>query len=286
MKLGTLYIDKVLEGWLPKSYDSISLDGQEDFPEIDALFIDWSKGKKNRPRILRQSAVVNNYVKKKIPIMIFDRLLCLTNREYNWLKKFNVKFFEPALNHRREFEYLPIWTETFGLHTYPYIDMSAKDIDIGCTDYLDNKLKAFEKHYVKFGKLYPNWKNCYAMPISKEKKEEYKDLNVYNETFQHQRMKTFVLIGTNKAYEIGYLNTDVFNYMMSGCLPLLPEEHRYFHGVFSEVVIEKPQDINWILQGWDTIAIPTIAEIYNRINTFYPEMKVNHTIDVIRRCLE
>ena len=99
-------------------------------------------------------------------------------------------------------------------------------------------------------------------------------------------MKTFVLIGTNKAYEIGYLNTDVFNYMMSGCLPLLPEEHRYFHGVFSEVVIEKPQDINWILQGWDTIAIPTIAEIYNRINTFYPEMKVNHTIDVIRRCLE
>jgi hypothetical protein len=286
MKLGTLNMDKVLEGYLPKSYNVISLEGTSDFPEVDAVFIDWSKGKKNRPRMARQAAVVDRYVKKKLPVMIFDRLLSITQREYNWLKKFNVRFFEPALNYRRNFDYLPIWTETYDLYSYPEINIDAKDIHLGCHDYLDNKLKAFEKYYVQFGKLYPNWRIHYVMPIPNEKKEEYRDLNVEYLTYDWQRMRTFILIGTNKAYEIGYLNPDTFDYMKMGCVPLLPQEHRYFHGLFSEVIIEKPGDINYFLSGYDVMAIPTIVEIYSRVNTYYPEMKVNHTVDVIQRCLE
>jgi hypothetical protein len=37
--------------------------------------------------------------------------------------------------------------------------------------------------------------------------------------------------------------------------------------------------------GYD-YAIPAIVEIYQRVEKYFPEMKMNHTVDVIKRCLE
>jgi hypothetical protein len=286
MKLGTLNIDEVLRDHLPKDYDIVSLEMSKDFPEIDALYIDWMTGNKTAPGLIRQAAVMDKYARKKIPVVIFDRHLRLTNKEYNWLRKFRVFFFEPAINYRRKFRYLPVWTEIYDLHSYPDIDLEVKDIDIGCFDDLGNKLKSFEKYNVVFGSLYPKWKNCYRVPVPKEKKSEYKDLNVTGDVFSQIMVKCFILIGTQKAYEMGYLYPYVFDHMRKGCLPLLPQEHKYFHCLFSDTVIEKMGDINYILEGYKILCIPTLVDIYERVEKYYPEMKVNHTVDVITKCLE
>jgi len=290
MKLGTLNIDKVLEECLPEKYDIVSLQWdsiqRKDFPEIDALYIDWTPpGNQASPTSVRQAAVMDNYVKKKIPVVIFDRHLRLTNKEYNWLRKFKVYFFEPAINYRRKFRYMPVWTEIYDLHTFPHIK-SVRRIDLGSFDDLGNKLKAFEKYNVVFGQLYPKWKNLYNYRLDLEKGAEYKESNVHLSRVESNDTKCFMLIGTEKAYEMGYLYPHVFDHMRNGCLPLLPQEHKYFHCLFSDTIIEKMGDINYILEGCNVIGIPTLVDIYDRVERYYPEMKVNHTVDVITKCLE
>jgi len=285
MKLGTLNIDSVLEGHLQVKCDVTHLDHIEDFPDIDALYVDWETGDKRRPVMVRQARVMDTYVKKKIPVVLFDRHLRLTNKEYNWLRKFKVFFFEPAINYRRKFRYIPVWTEIYDLHTFPNIEFDRR-IDLGSFDDLGNKLKAFEKYNVMFGQLYPKWKNHYNHLRALEKREEYKESNVHISRVESNDTKCFILTGTQKAYEMGYLYPYVFDHMRNGCLPLLPQEHRYFHCLFSDTVIEKMGDINYILEGWDVLCIPTLVDIYERVEKYYPEMKVNHTVDVITKCLE
>jgi hypothetical protein len=286
VKLGTLNIDKVLRDHLPKDYDIVSLEalGHSDFPKIDALYVDWMSGNKSAPTLIRQAAVMDNYARKKIPTVIFDRHLRLTNKEYNWLRKFKVYFFEPAVNYRRKFRYLPVWTKIYDIGTFPHIDLD-RAIDLGCIDSLGNKIKAFEKYYTVFGSLYPKWMSCYTELVP-EREEEFKELNVRNTAFKPNSVKCSILIGTQKAYEMGYLYPYVFDHMRQGCLPLLPQEHKYFHCLFSDTVIEKMGDINYILEGYNILCVPTLVDIYERVEKYYPEMKVNHTVDVITKCLE
>jgi hypothetical protein len=285
MLLGTLNIEENLNKELAKTYDIIPMTGEK--PNIDALFVDWiPRSKKRSPSVVLQATVVDWYVKKKVPTIIFDRFLGVTNKEYKWLRKFKTYFFEPAINYRRKFDYLPIWTpEIYDIHTYPDVELNGREVDLGSVDWLSNKLKSFEKYYVEFGKLYPKHHIAYTTKLPKEKEEEYVDANVSYRIFPAENLKFFVLIGTQKAYDIGYLYPELFHYMKRGCVPLLPQEHKYFHSLFSEVVIAKPGDINYVMGGYK-YAIPTIVEIYQCVEKYFPEMKMNHTVDVIKRCLE
>ncbi len=287
MLLGTLNIEENLGRELAKDYFIHPMKGDE-LPEIDALFIDWiPRAKKKSPSVVLQATVVDHYVKKKVPTIIFDRFLGVTNKEYKWLKKFKTYFFEPAVNHRRKFDYLPIWTpEIYNISTYPDIKIYPREVDLGCDDYLKNKLKSFEKYYVEFASLYPSRKVCYSTKLPKEKRDEYYEAGVGEVRYSVDDLKFFVLIGTHKAYDIGYLYPDLFWYMKRGCIPLLPQEHRYFHSIFSECVIKKMGDISYLMGGYDRVAVPILVDIYERVEKYFPEMKMNHTVDVIKRCLE
>jgi hypothetical protein len=228
---------------------------------------------------------MDNYARKKIPTVVFDRHLRLTNKEYNWLRKFKVYFFEPAINYRRKFRYLPVWTEIYDIGSYPDVGFNRK-VDLGSVDDLGNKLKSFEEYYIKFGRLYPRWGIRYNHHLTSEKRSEYQESYVYSSRVEPNNTKCFILIGTQKAYEMGYLYPYVFDNMRQGCLPLLPQEHKYFHCLFSDTIIEKMGDINYILEGWNILCIPSLVDIYERVEKYYPEMKVNYTVDVITKCLE
>jgi hypothetical protein len=287
MLLGTLNIEENLGRELAKDYSMHPMKGDE-LPKIDALFIDWiPRSKKKSPSVVLQATVVDWYVKRKVPTIIFDRFLGVTNKEYKWLRKFKTYFFEPAINHRRKFDYLPIWTpEIYNMSTYPNIKIYPREVDLGCVDYLKNKLKSFEKYYVEFAKLYPKHHVAYTHKLPKEKEEEYNDANIHYRNFAPDNLKFFILIGTQKAYDMGYLYPYLFWYMERGCIPLLPTEHKYFHSIFSECVIEKMGDISYIMGGYDRLAVPILVDIYERVGKYFPEMKMNHTVDVIKRCLE
>lgn len=286
MKLGTLNIDEVLANHFPESYNLIPIEG-EDLPDIDALFIDWiPRGKKRIPSFVQQAKVINEYIKKNTRTIIFDRYLGLTSKEFEWLKKFDVVFTEPAICYRKDFETLLPWTEMYDLSTFPNIDLKDKTIDLGTKDLLRNKLKSFENYYVEFSSNYPRYSVVYWSNLLKEKEDEYKEAGLKKTNFEFKDLKSTIIIGTNTAYDVGYLYPEVFNLMRVGCLPMIPKEHRYFWSLFDDLVIEKIGWINYNLSVYEVSCIPLLVDIYERIETYWPEMMIEHTIDFLTRKLE
>ena len=99
--LGTFNICKDLKKNLDR--ELLELDSVDDLPEVSGLFIDWIT--KEHSMFPKQAVIIEHYVKAGIPIIIYDRWLALEKQEFNWLKKFNVSFFEPAIVNRTGFEY-------------------------------------------------------------------------------------------------------------------------------------------------------------------------------------
>jgi len=292
MKLGLFNCDARLKEWLPKSYELVYLDNtEENFPEIDALYIDWLP--RNIPNMVSwgkeklaiQAAVVDYYANQKKAIVLFDRYLDINEREYKYLNKFDTTFFEPAVKYRSGFEFLPPWTYCYDLVELPtFGGKEERSVDLGYIGTLKNRMKCFEKYYVEFASLYPKFNVNYNSSLPKPKIDEYKDARVTKKEFTYRDMKCFILIDTPRNYEIGYLNPDIFDIISMGCFPMLPVEHRFYHSVF-EVV----KDIKYIpfnINGWIKVREVMLLDIYNRIKTIFPEMDIKNTVETIRKCVE
>jgi len=287
MKLGVLNIDVTLANFFPKEIEITHLDTEENLPQVDALFIDWiPRSKRKTYAIVQQAKIIKHYTRKKQKILIFDRYLGLTQKEFNWLKNFDVTFLEPAIKYRENFDYLPIWTELYDLKSYPDIEIKEKIFDLGTKDLLKNKIASFEDYYVKFSLNYPKKSVVYWSNLLKEKEEEYKEVGIRKTNFDFEKLKATVLIGTPLHYNIGYLYPEVFNLMRVGCLPLLPKEHKYFWSLFDELVIDKIGYINYNLGIYETVAIPMIVDVYEKIREMFPEMNVEYTINFLMEKLK
>lgn len=258
--------------------------------DITGLFIDWV------PKIpvyedawMAQASLLQKYIKTGIPIVIFDRGLSLTEKEVEWIKKFNVYLFEPALNSgRHNFGYLPEWTSGYEIA----IDDENREYDVVYSHHqLEYNLKNFEKWFKDYARLFPDKKVAYSSfdNISEFKKEEFKKDNlifleghhpIYNEG------NITVAIDTQKAYEIGYFNPTYFFAMSLGCLPLLPVEHKYFHGMFKGLVINSIKDMDYFVSLFGKVKDVCIEEIFDRIKTEWNEFTVEHAADIIRDCYE
>ncbi len=110
--LGLLNVKNDLKQNLSKHFDVYILDKTQpdDLPDLDNLFIDWISNQ-DEFEFAHQAVIIENYIKKGIPTIVFDRYLVLSYKEFSWLNKFNITFLEPAINHRVGFEYFPFWTE-------------------------------------------------------------------------------------------------------------------------------------------------------------------------------
>ncbi len=288
MKLGVLNCDRRLLEWLPKSYDLVYLDKKEKgkVPAIDALLIDWiPRNVVNKDRLEQQATVVDIYAnsKNKPTIVLYDKYLDITEREFSYLKKFNTHFFEPAVNYRDGFDFLPPWTEKRDLMTIPSYD-NDRPVDLGHMGSLKNRLGSFETYYVDFSGLYPKYNVHYTTSLPKAKIDEYKDAEVTKKGFTYLDMKCFMLIDTPRNYEIGYLNPNVFQAMYRGCFPLIPKEHRFYHSVFTAI-----DDIKYLsvyIEAYNQVQEIVLLDIYNNIMSVFPEMYVKNTIDVLRKCIE
>lgn len=285
MKLGLFNCDKRLLAKLPDSYNLVHLEKEGKFPNIDALFIDWlPRNMTNKNSLARQATVIDSYANNKKTIVLFDRYLDINDREYGYLKKFNTFFFEPAVNHREGFRFLPPWTECHDLMDLPEFVMEGRDIDLGYIGSLKNRLGSFEKYYVEFASLYPKFNVQYTASLPKAKVDEYKNAGITRTNFGYQNVKTTVLIDTPRNYEIGYLNPDVFDMMYMGVLPLLPVEHRFYHSVFS--YITDPKFVAVDIKCYDDVTSIMMLDIYKSIKKVFPEMDIEYTVETIRKCVE
>lgn len=285
--IGLCNIDKNISLKLSKFLDVKEIEDKDTFPHFDGIFIDWTYKFKSKDWA-KQAALIDFYTKKKIPIVIFDRYFLITRKEYDWLKKFKVFFFEPAINNRRGFAYLPQWIIKPDYKWYAKDKEERKfDLAYKCNN-LNNNLKSFENHYLKYIKLYPNKKVVYSTHgINKHKEKQYKEFDLKRVTDFSFNQSTFtIIIDTQKNYNIGYLDENVFKAMSQNCLPLLPIEHKYFNNMFSDVIIKNIIDLNYYVDCYGKIKEMIIEEIYERIEKYYPEFIIDNTVEVIKNCFK
>jgi len=280
--IGLCNVDKNMSSRLSKFLDVKELDTKDSFSHLDGIFFNWVD-KMSPEKWTKQAALMDIYTKKKIPIVLFDRYLSISRKEYNWLKKFRVFFFEPAINYRRGFSYLPQWVVKPDFTKYTK-DKEKREYDIAykCNNLKDN-LKSFEKYYLEYAKLYPDKDVVYSTHgINRHKEKQYKEFDlkrVYDFSFSQS---TFTIaIDTQKKYDIGYLNENVFNAMENNCLPLLPIEHKYFNALFSGLIIAVWSDLNFCVDMIGKYKEIIIEEIYDRVEKYYPEFMIDNAVEVI-----
>jgi hypothetical protein len=261
----------------------VHLDEKKD---IDGLFIDWvPKLPHSEGAWFKQASLLQEYIKTDIPIVIFDRYFYLNEKEVNWIKKFNVTLFEPALNSDRSgFRYLPEWIDSFEIET-EYDNEREYDLIYSGIDY---NIPEFEKWIVEYAMLFPEKKVGYSIgSLSSEfKKEEYKKKNLTEINTGYATGNTTVVIDSKESYQRGYLDSRYFDAMRNGCLPFLPEQHKYFHGLFKGLVIEDLQSLNFCVSAFGKVRDVVIEELFDRIKTHWNEFMIDHATDVIRSCLK
>jgi hypothetical protein len=257
--IGTINLDKNISDLLSKKMKikDISSANDIDHKGIEGIIIDWVG--KSDTKFLSQIGIVDGFIRKKIPIMIYDRYMKITSKEYKWLSKFNVKFFEPKLNRRFGFSYLPQWQAlddqlVIGSKEERSIDLGHKGTDT----------KSRHKYYKKFHEYCP-------------------DYNMVYDKFEWSDVRFTIGIGSIDDYDNGFISEDVFDAMKNGCLVLLPQEHKYFHPMFSNYnVISDHKMIKYFIQNFTHIMNEdSILAVYENIRNHYPEFTIDYAVDVI-----
>lgn len=257
------------------------------FPEIEGLFIDWVNGKVEPDKFTYQAAVIEQYVRKRIPVVVFDGDLAMTRKEFDWLKKFKVFFFEPAINNRREFSYMPHWLSQpiKGIHKRN----QNRPYQLGyITPNLNDRLKSFEMYFRNISNLYPDKKVCYQTTnIDKDKETAYiRDNIIRLDNLNLADVSMTVLIDSQKNYEIGYLDPYLFNALYSGCLPLLPLEHKFYGNLFNKLVVSSASEVNFMIEAFGDISYVVIDDIIDSINDMFPEFLIENVGLKIKEYLE
>ena len=250
------------------------------FPELSCIFIDWLP--KSDPNFPKQAVFTEHYVKAGIPIIIYDRFLSVEKAEVNWLKKFNVSFWEPAINNRPDFEYMPQWWNN-KITLDPFIDEEEREFDLIYDGILNDKITSFEKYYKTFAGLFPDKKVGYTSGLLHKKIQDYENYNLkmYSGITTGDASFT-ILIGSAAEYRIGYLRDDLFDIMKQGVLPLLPKEHRFFGTVFNSMTIYSEVDLDYYINSYKKIRGILIEELTESLFESYPEFKISYIVDKIK----
>lgn len=235
------------------------------FPKVDGLIIDWvyTPNKKNPSKeFAHQAFLTNEYIKKGVKTVIFDKHMSITDSEYKWLSKFNTMFFEPALNNRRFFGYLPHW---IGMDDNKLLDLeettSDRKIDLGYIG--PRNIDTFEKYYIEYMKKYNH------------RVVSYKDVDL-----DWKNVKCAIAIDSN--YNIGHMSSHVLDALSNGCMVLCPVEHKYFTSMFYGNVVEEVDSIEyWIKHMTHEMRFASVLSIYKIIEERFPEFTLKYAVDKV-----
>jgi hypothetical protein len=277
--IGICNLDFNMVSELSKYIELRDMSGSSDFPKIDGLIIDWVD--KSHTNFIAQAAIVEHYARESIPIIIYDRYMCIVPKEHGWLKKFNVEFFEPAFNNREGYEYLPQWTDL----TY---ELEETHFDLGYIGPLNRRVKLFEKYYRDVATLWPNLNVKYEETdvMNEEKETEWRNDGIFKDRHHDDYDFNFtILIDSPDIIEIGCLPPNLFKLMKHGVVPICPIEQKYFQGMFQGLVVSKPSEVEWYLRSFKDLREVLLDGIYKTISTQYPEFTLEYACDKIKRKL-
>jgi hypothetical protein len=285
VRIGLVNTDKLLSDELSKLASVVPIANATE--KIDTLFIDWiplsRKTPENTPKLQLQAEIIENYIVKKIPAVLFDRYLSISTKEFKWLHKFNVTFCEPALDYRRNFIYLPFWTILKSLEGIS-LNVSDRKYDLVYRGNISDKIRSFEKYYLEYIKCYAEDNVCYSGNIEKEREKLYMCEGLHKRDFSFSDAKLSVIIGSVRDYKIGHLDSTFVEALNENCVPMLPEEHRYY-SAFSWITPTITETKSFT-DMYSRTYIGLIKDIYNDIEKRYPEMVVSNTAEMICELLK
>jgi hypothetical protein len=230
--------DRLIESALQEHYQ-ISSDIS------DKVFIDWLPPKQN----LDQITILEDAIKAKSNILLFDRYLSLKQHEVDWLLKYkNVHLFEPCLITRKGFQYMPFW--------YKFVENWESDDEIGIN------IGVVDDIYR------PNILYEYGIP----------------KVSLLEGVGMTILFCSMSEYSRGYL-PNMSDCFQSGCVPLLPGKHKYYWSLFPGLVVKNKKDVDWcvnVLRSYDAL----LYGIHNTIENNYPEMLVENVAIQIKQILK
>jgi hypothetical protein len=278
--IGIHNIDIYLERKLLKEFSILKYDDQTiDFSDVDGLIIDWVD--KNNKLFIKQAAIIEHYVRKNIPIVIFDRYMSITGKEFSWLKKFNVHFFEPAIKNRCEFEYLPQWMPIGDNEKIP-TNKNFHEYDLGYVGIFSDIVLYFEKYYRKYANNYVDRKVIFHTNDSNIEIKNTDSIKLERSKIEYN-FNNIILIDNLENIRIGYMREDLYYLMNDNILPLLPRENKYFHGLFKDLSVSFLRDIEYFIRAFKEPGIrrATIDGIFEDIIKYYPEFTIDYAYDKI-----
>ena len=254
--------------------------------EPEALFIDWipttSEDSAHAADLLVQTESLEMAIKLGIKAILFDRYQAITDTEASWLRKHkNIILTEPVIKPRSGFEYLPFWLETLSINELR-IDDTPRPITLLYKGEIVKRLRSFEQFYIPYKMYSPESTVAYSpegLIQSKIIQYESKGLTPGHHTFSEAQYT--VIIGSESEYRCGYLDPSYIEALKAGCIPFIPNEHRYYRALPSVSHTE----VWWYSGLYEKTYLGLLSDVYKCINQYYPEMKVQSVAQQIYNLL-
>lgn len=260
--------------------------------EADSLFIDWISTSSDDPSkaaaILVQTSSLEIAIDQKIPTILFDRYQSIATKEIKWLQKYNnIILCEPALVTRPGFIYMPFWVNILSLNDIQIND-EPRPITLLYQGKIIDRIKSFENYYIRNKTYFPDITVVYNTEgLIQEKIDEYDLKGVKHTDKTYSDAQYTIAIGSDNDYKVGYLDPYIFKALEMGCVPFIPDEHRYYKGLpYNKPAGVMPASgIHWYLNQYEYSYLGLLAEFYECIDKYYPEMKVQHVVEHIYKLL-
>lgn len=271
MKLTVNNIDVQLRVELSKSVEFVEV---TDNPQ--GVFLVWHG--KDTANFSKQTKIVGEAVANKTPMIIFDKYQSMDAETISFLIKEGVFLWEPAVSDRMFFSFQPHW----GKIKIAYQDIGfdfnkSHTTDLGYMSPLTKKMPSFKQYYQPIAEIGEHRVAYYNQDEYDHITKKVEKLGVtvlFGTTSPDPKM--VVLLGTEQDYKTGYLDPKLFEYLEAGIVPLLPTEHRWFHSVFGDLVVDGEDKIDYHLKVADKTSFGCIYDMYQNLATNLPEADVSN----------
>ena len=218
-------------------------------------FINWIKDEEAESQV-KQIEFLEQSVKDKRKVIVFDRDMTLQDDHIAYLlRKKNVKICEPAVNHRREFIWLPHPIETT---EDPPLRTEKKKFDIYVPEGDYSSKSVFEKIQYDYPEITGS--------------TDYKECKMY------------IIFNIIRHTLYGYL--EPVNYLLKAhCMPIIYIRHRFFHYLFKDLIINEIKDVKWLSKTLDFSDYGLLKDLYSRVNNSFPEMRAENWLGKVEEML-
>lgn len=216
-----------------------------DINNIDKLLVYWKRNVEGEKSSFEQLALIDLCLKKDIPICIIDLNREMTYNEALTSIKSNIKLFEPYMITRELFNYLP---EPVSLD-FPKLESNDRTINI-----------------------------CYHTTLDTKNSTSF-DINIIDD---FKLSKIYLALDPVNYKRYGRISKEIFNAASSGCIPLIPHDHRLIHGLIT--CVGKPiidSDIQYYINRAEQISYGYCYRFIENVRNMYPEFGIEYFKEVI-----